>query len=82
MSRALIWAMIMLVPVAGCMRWEPYRLPAPARGTLPTLLRVWWPAGSRVVLTKPFLRSDRPVRSPCRQHGRMAGTAIAGSLSG
>jgi hypothetical protein len=57
-SRAMLGALILLLSVAGCTRWEPYRLPAPAVGTLPTLLRVWSPAGSRIVLTKPFLRSD------------------------
>jgi hypothetical protein len=73
-SRALIWATIMLVPVAGCTRWEPYRLPAPAAGTLPTLLRVWSPAGSRVVLTKPYLRSDSLF-------GRHAGDTVVIALT-
>jgi hypothetical protein len=69
-SRAMLGALIMLIPVSGCTRWEPYRLPAPAAGTLPTSLRVWSPAGSRVVLTKPFLRSDSLF-------GRHAGDTIA-----
>jgi hypothetical protein len=57
-SRPVLAALIMLIPISGCTRWEPYRLPAPAVGTLPRLLRVWSPAGPRLVLTKPFLRAD------------------------
>jgi len=54
----MLRALIMLIPVAGCTRWEPYRLPTPSASTLPTLLRVWSPSGQRMVLTKPFLRAD------------------------
>jgi hypothetical protein len=51
-------AFIVFILVAGCTRWEPYRLPAPSESTLPLSLRIWSPAGPRMVLTKPFLRAD------------------------
>ena len=54
-------AFCILIVVAGCTRWETYRLPAPSPSALPTSLRVWPPAGRPMVLTKPVLRSDTLV---------------------
>jgi hypothetical protein len=63
-----------LISVAGCTRWEPYRLPAPSPSVLPTSLRVWPPAGRPIVLTKPVLRSDRLV-------GHRAGDTVSVAIA-
>ena len=67
-------AFCILISIAGCTRWEPYRLPPPSPSVLPTSLRVWPPAGRPMVLTKPVLRSDSLV-------GHRAGDTVSVAIA-
>jgi len=67
-------AMILVVLLAGCTRWEPYALPTAQPADLPSALRVW-PAGNAATeLAAPFVRGDT-------LYGRTRGDTIGVALA-
>ena len=75
MIRALAYGgILVLMPLAGCTRWEAYHLPEPSTQPLPISLRVWSPSGPPVVLATPFVRSDSLI-------GHRAGDTVAVALA-
>jgi hypothetical protein len=51
-------ALVSVLLILGCTRWEPYLVPKAPEPTLPSYLRVSAPARESTVLVEPFVRRD------------------------